>query len=87
VLKAAGETETTQENIKDWLELVEGNPAFQLLIEEEICAVIFFYLISSALCILLKFLSYFLSFRAIFSYINPDYRLLRLTTPSPINPD
>jgi hypothetical protein len=31
VLRAAGETETTQENIQDWLELDEGDPEFQLL--------------------------------------------------------
>jgi hypothetical protein len=32
VLGAAGETETTQENIQDWLELDEGDPGFQLLV-------------------------------------------------------
>jgi hypothetical protein len=32
VLRAAGETETTQENIQDWLELDEGDPGFQFLI-------------------------------------------------------
>jgi hypothetical protein len=42
VLRAAGETETTQESIQDWLQLDEGDPAFQLLTEEEIAAVIFF---------------------------------------------
>jgi hypothetical protein len=42
VLKAAEETETTQENIKAWLELDEGDPGFQLLTKEEIAAVIFF---------------------------------------------
>jgi hypothetical protein len=53
VLRAAGETETTRENIQDWLELAEGDPGFQLLTEEEIAAVIyFFYLFSSALPIL-----------------------------------
>jgi hypothetical protein len=31
VLKAAGETETTQENIQDWLELDERDPKFQLV--------------------------------------------------------
>jgi hypothetical protein len=31
-LRAAGETETTQENIQDWLQLDEGNPGFQLLV-------------------------------------------------------
>jgi hypothetical protein len=42
VLRAAGEIETTQENILDWLELDEGDPGFQILTEEEISAVIFF---------------------------------------------
>jgi hypothetical protein len=44
VLRAAGETETTQENIQNWLQLDEGDPGFQLLTEEEFAAVIFFYL-------------------------------------------
>jgi hypothetical protein len=43
VLKAAGETETTQVNIQDWLDLDEGGPAFQLLTEEEIASVIYFF--------------------------------------------
>jgi hypothetical protein len=47
--RAVGETETAQENIQDWLQLDEGDPGFQLLTEEEIAAVIFFYLFSSAL--------------------------------------
>jgi hypothetical protein len=34
VLTAAGETETTQENIQNWLELDEGDPEFHLLTEE-----------------------------------------------------
>jgi uncharacterized protein YehS (DUF1456 family) len=42
VLLAAGETETTQENVQDWLQLDEGDPGFQLLTEEEIAAVIFY---------------------------------------------
>jgi hypothetical protein len=42
VLRAAGETETTQENIQDGLELDEGDLRFQLLTEEEIAAVTFF---------------------------------------------
>jgi hypothetical protein len=41
VLRAAGETETTQENIQDWFQLDEGDPGFQLLTEEETAAVIF----------------------------------------------
>jgi hypothetical protein len=51
VLRAAGETETTQ----DWLQLNEGDPGFQLLTEEEIAAVVFFYSFSAALPILLIF--------------------------------
>jgi predicted DsbA family dithiol-disulfide isomerase len=31
VLRAAEQTETTQENIQDWLQLDEGDPGFQLL--------------------------------------------------------
>jgi hypothetical protein len=31
-VRAAEETETTQENIEDWLELDEGDPGFQLLV-------------------------------------------------------
>jgi hypothetical protein len=42
VSRAAGETETTQENIQKWLELDELDPGFQLLTEEEIAVVIFF---------------------------------------------
>jgi hypothetical protein len=41
-LRAAGETETTQENIQDWLQLDEGDPGYQILTEEENAAVIFF---------------------------------------------
>jgi hypothetical protein len=55
VLRAAGETESTQENIEDWLELDEGHPEFQLLTEEEIAVAIYFYLFSSAIPILLNF--------------------------------
>jgi hypothetical protein len=39
-LKAAGQTETTQ----DWLELDEGDPGFQLMTHEEITAVIYFFI-------------------------------------------
>jgi hypothetical protein len=61
VLRAAGQTETTQENIQDWLELDEGDPGFQFLVEEEIAAVIFFcsiYLLSKFF--LFVFLGYLL---------------------------
>jgi hypothetical protein len=53
VLRAAGETETMQENIQDWFELYEGEPRFRLLTKEEIAKVIFFF--SSALPMLLNF--------------------------------
>jgi hypothetical protein len=64
VLRVAGETETMQENIQDWLELDEGDPGFQLLTKEEIAAVIFYFLFSSELPILLiiKFISLQVSF-------------------------
>jgi hypothetical protein len=55
VLRAARQTDTTQENTKDWLELDEDDPGFQFVTEEEISAVIIFYLFSSALPILLNF--------------------------------
>jgi hypothetical protein len=42
VLRAAGEAETTQENIQDWLQLDERDFGFQLLTEEEISAVTLF---------------------------------------------
>jgi uncharacterized protein YehS (DUF1456 family) len=57
VLRAAGETETTQENIQDWLEL-DGDPGFQLLTEEEIAAVIFIFI--NTICII-KFFIYLFS--------------------------
>jgi hypothetical protein len=44
LMRAAGGTETMQENIQDWLELDEGNPGFQLQTEEEIAAVIYFFI-------------------------------------------
>jgi hypothetical protein len=86
VLRGTGETETAQEYNQDWLELDEGDPGFQLLTEEEIAAVIFFYLFSSALPILLNFpficfVSFFLSFTAIFCFINQNYCLIWTTSP------
>jgi hypothetical protein len=41
VLRAGGETETTQENIQDWLELDEGDPGFQLLTGINYCSDIY----------------------------------------------
>jgi hypothetical protein len=55
LLRAAGETETTEKNIQDWLELDEGDSGFQLLTEEQITVVTSFYLFSSVLPMLLNF--------------------------------
>jgi hypothetical protein len=52
VLRAAGETDITQENTQDWLELDEGDPRFQLLTEDEIAAVIFLFIFISTTCII-----------------------------------
>jgi hypothetical protein len=54
VLGAAGETETTQENIQDWIELDEGDTGLQLLTEEEIAA-LYFLFISISTALLLNF--------------------------------
>jgi hypothetical protein len=63
VLRAAGEIEITQENIQEWVELDVGDPGFQLVTGEVIAAVIFLYLFSSPLTILLIFSIFcFLSF-------------------------
>jgi hypothetical protein len=63
VLRAAGETETTQENIQDWLELDEGDTEFQLLTGRNCYTDIYLFL--SALPILLTFpFSCFLNFFA-----------------------
>jgi hypothetical protein len=79
VLRAARETETTQENIQDWLQLDEGDPEFRLLTEDEVTAVIFLFIFISTtysikFSIYICFVS-FLSFRAIFCFINSDYRI------------
>jgi hypothetical protein len=81
VLRAAGETETTQ----DWLQLDEGDPGFQLLTEEEIAAVIFIYLFSSELPTSITFpFTCFLrvfSFRVTFCFTNrdnPSPKLIRI---------
>jgi hypothetical protein len=42
VLRAAGETETTQENIQHWLQLDNGDPIFQFLVGRAV---------SKALCV------------------------------------
>jgi hypothetical protein len=61
--------------MQDWLELNEEDAGYQLLTEEEIAAVKFFYLFSSSLPILLNlpFICFliFSVFRAIFCFFNP----------------
>jgi hypothetical protein len=52
VLRAAGEIETTQEYIQDWLELDEGDPGFQLLTEEQIAAVVLVFTSISTTCVI-----------------------------------
>jgi hypothetical protein len=65
VLRAAGETETMQENMQYWLEVDEGDPGFQLLTEEEIAAVLIYF--ASALLVLLN--SLFICFLSFFPYV------------------
>jgi hypothetical protein len=81
VLRAAGETETMQENIQDWLQLDEGHPGFQLLTEEEIAAVIFFIFFHEHYLYYYTFYLFLLSFRAIPCFINQDYQLIQMTSP------
>jgi hypothetical protein len=61
VFRADGGTETTQKNIQDWLELDEEEPGFQLLTEEEIAAVIVFYIIFITTAYIIKFSIYLFS--------------------------
>jgi hypothetical protein len=76
VLRAAGETETGQENIQDWLEPDEGDPEFQLhvflYLLNKGCTVIIFLFIFTSTTYIIKFSIYFcrsfffLSFGALF---------------------
>jgi dolichol kinase len=86
VLRAAGEAETTQENIQNWLDLDEGHLRFQLLTEEEIAAVIFFVIILLGTTYIIKFSIYLFSkfllvFQGNICFINQDHRLIRVTSP------
>jgi hypothetical protein len=58
VWRAPGETETTQENIQDWLQLDGGDPGFQLLTEEEIAAVVLFLFIFISTAYIIKIFTY-----------------------------
>jgi hypothetical protein len=75
MLWVAGKTETTQENMQDWLELDEGDPGFQILTEEEIAAGFFFLFIFISTTYIIRFFIYlfskfFLSSRFIFCFID-----------------
>jgi hypothetical protein len=65
VLRAAGETETRQENIQHWLELDDGGPAVQLLTGRNCCSDIF----SSPLPILLHFILLHFPFICFLSFV------------------
>jgi hypothetical protein len=85
-MSAAGETETMQDNIQDWLELDEEDHGFQLLTQEETGAVIFLLNFISTTYII-KFSIYLFSRYfcllglPIFFFINLDYHLIQLTYP------
>jgi hypothetical protein len=82
VLRAAGETETTQENIHVWLQLGEGDPGFQLLTKEEIAPVIYI-LISISIAYIIKFPYIFVLF---FCLVGLHLASVIRMTPQ-INPD
>jgi hypothetical protein len=80
VLRAAGETVTTQGNIQDWLQLDEEDPEFQLLVflyslNKGSTEIFLFIFVSTTYII--KFPIYFFPFfffafyRTIFCFINP----------------
>jgi hypothetical protein len=76
--------EPTLGKIQDWLQLDEADSGFQLLIDERIAAVISSHTFSSEPRILLNFpytTLFFLSFRDVFCFINPDYRLIQFPLP------
>jgi hypothetical protein len=83
-LWVAGETETMQENIQDWLELDEGDPGFQFMTEKEIAAVIFLFIFRST-TYTIKFTLYlcpkFFAFWVPFGFTNLDYCLIRMASP------
>jgi hypothetical protein len=76
VLRAAGETETMQRNIPDWLELYEGDPGFQLLTKEETAAMIHFLFIFISTIHIIKIFIYLFS---IFSFMVIFRSLIRIT--------
>jgi hypothetical protein len=67
VLYAAAETENTQEDIQDWLEL-DGDPGLQHLTEKENAAVTFYLFIFISTTYIIKF-SFHLFFRTVLCFI------------------
>jgi hypothetical protein len=61
MLRAAEKTETTQENIQDWLQLYEGDPGFQFCNKGKIVAVIFLLFIFITTIYIIKFSIYLAS--------------------------
>jgi hypothetical protein len=59
LLGAAGETETARGNIQDWLQLREGDPQLELLVEEGVAVVMYSVFICTAYII--KFSIYLFS--------------------------
>jgi hypothetical protein len=60
VLRTAGETETTKENIQDWFELDEGDPGFWLLKGRNCCSDFFLFIFISTTYVI-KFSIYLVS--------------------------
>jgi hypothetical protein len=83
VLRAAGETETTQENIQDWLQLDEGDPGFQLLTGRNRYSDLFCIYFHKHYLYIIKFSIYFLSFflscRAVFASLIRISRVFTVT--------
>jgi hypothetical protein len=68
-LRVAGETETTQENIQDWLEMGEGHSGFQLLTEKETAAVTFLFIFIITIYIIKFSIYLFSKFFCLLGYI------------------
>jgi hypothetical protein len=63
MLRANGEMESMQENIRRWLELDEEDPGFQFLTDEDNAEVIVIFLSSAYI---IKFSTYLFSYFLIF---------------------
>jgi hypothetical protein len=86
VLRATVETETTQENIQNWLQLDEGNPGFQLPTEEIISPVIYSFLFIFISTNYIKFSIYLFS-KFVFCLLRQTVAsLIRMTSRVPPPP-